>query len=251
MAVAIDRFCQLVRALRRPNAEKALAILWYLDSKQADVAKSAGELARIMVDHHVGAPNSTRLANDIRSTKLASESKRGFSLRPGSRPLIRAWLPASLADLQPQIDHSAGFLPEPVWTGTRPWIESVCLQINGCVNFSYNDAALVMIRRLFETLIIEAYEHLRRAAEIQDGSGNFYMFGDLVDRATGNRAGSGTPALSIGRNTKRALQAVKALGDRSAHERRFTARAADLEKIHYDVRAAAEDLIALAALKRP
>lgn len=243
MHISLDDFCDIVKGLQKSNAEKALAVLWYHDHAKPGVAKTSGQLGKILVDHHVGTPNSTQLANAIRATKLANDGKNGFSLKPGSRKIIHGWLPSEIDGMQPPMNHSAGYLPEPVWAGTRGYIESVCKQLNGCFRAAYYDAALVMLRRLFETLVIEAFEHLNRESEIRDSSNNPYMFGKLVDRATGN------PGLNIGRNTKKALEAVKALGDKSAHDRRFAACAADLTNIQHDVRGGVQDLISIASLK--
>lgn len=247
MHISLANFCEIVKELQKSNAEKALLVLWYHDRSQSDVAMTSGRLATILVDYHVGTPNSTILARQIRETKLANESKQGFWLKPGSRKMIHGWLPPSIEGMQPEMDHAAGYLPEAVWIGTRVYVESVCKQFNGCFRAAYYDAALVMLRRLLETLVIEAYEHLDLQDKIQDDSGNNLMFGKLVDRATGKASHTG---LKISRNTKNALEAVKALGDRSAHDRRFNACAADLTKIQFDVRSGTQDLIELASLKR-
>jgi len=241
--ISLDDFCEIITGLQKTNAEKALAVLWYHDHAHPNVSMTSGQLAKILVDHHVGTPNSTNLAKAIRATRLANEGKNGFFLKPGSRRVIHGWLPTEIDGMQPPMDHAAGYLPEAVWIGTRTYIECVCKQLNGCFRAAYYDAALVMLRRLLETLVIEAYEHLTSEPEIRDGSNNYYMFGKLVDRATGN------PGLNIGRNTKKALEAVKALGDKSAHDRRFTACAADLTKIQHDVRGGVQDLISIASLK--
>jgi hypothetical protein len=243
-----DGFYEAIGRLEKSNAEKAIAILWLHDQTTTDIAMTAGLLTKIMSDHHVGTPNSTHLATAIRRTKLCNESKRGFFLKPGSRAIVRAWLGSAVVGVQPRINHAEGYVPEAVWIDTRNYIENVCRQLNGCFAHAYFDGALVMLRRLLETLIIEAYDHLNRRAEIDDASGNPLMFGKLVERAKGENDHKG---LSIGRNTKAALEAVKKLGDRSAHDRRFTACAADLTKIQVDVRAGVQDLIQVAALKRP
>ena len=47
----------------------------------------------------------------------------------------------------------------------------------------------------------------------------------------------------------KALRAVKELGDRSAHNRRFVAVKADLEKIQSGVRVMADELISIARLR--
>jgi hypothetical protein len=245
--ITLADFCEIISRLQKSNAEKALLVLWHFDSEVPDKAMTSGQLVKIMVDHHVGTPNSTVMAKQIRATKLANESKDGFWLKPGSRKIIHGWLPAGIHGMQPAIDHSTGYLSNAIWDGTRRYIESVCKQLNGCFRSAYYDAALVMMRRLFETLIIEAYEHLNRKSEIEISGGNYHMFAGLVERATGKNAHAG---LNIGRNTKNALDAVKALGDRSAHDRRFMACVSDLVKIQIDVRSGAQDLIEIANLKK-
>ncbi len=248
MHLSLADFCDHVKALTKTNAEKAVALLWFHDCKQPDAAMTAGVLTKMLDDHHIGTPNSTQLADAIRKTKLTSDSKAGFVLKPGSRKVVRDWFPAGFAGVQPEIDHAEGYLPEAVWKNTRGYVESVAKQLNGCFRSAYYDAALVMLRRLLETLIIEAYEHLNRKSEIEVSSGNYHMLAGLVERASGKNA---HPGLNIGRNTKNALEAVKGLGDRSAHDRRFEACAADLTKIQMDVRSGAQDLIQIASLKKP
>jgi hypothetical protein len=250
MYLSLDDFCAIVKGLGKSNAEKAMAVLWYHDRKQPETSMTPGQLTKILIDHHIGTPNTTQLAGAIKATKLANEAKGALSLKPGSRRIIYEWLPKNINGMQPQMDHSAGYLPERIWSGTRGYVESVCKQLNGCFRSAYYDAALVMMRRLMETLIIEVYESLNRASEIKDngGTGNYYMLNDLVERATGKNKHVG---LNIGRNTKNALEEVKKLGDRSAHDRRFNACAADLEKIQIDVRSGTQDLMQLAWPSRP
>jgi hypothetical protein len=244
--LSLVEYCELVKGLDRSNAEKALAVLWYHDRSEPDVAMTSGELTKVLTDHHIGTPNSTQLAEAIRKTKLASQSNAGFSLKPGSRKIVQEWLPAGIDGMQPAMDHSAGYLPDAIWIGTRGYIESVCKQLNGCFRHGYYDAASVMLRRLMETLIIEAYEKLKRENEIKDGEGNYFMLKHLVERANGKPPHAG---LNLGRDAKKNLEDVKALGDRSAHNRRFNAHAPDLVNIQGGVRTATQELIQIANFK--
>lgn len=249
MHLSLDDFCEHVTKLDKTNAEKAVAILWYHDHKTPDTAMTAGALTKIMGDHHVGTPNQTQLAGAIRKTKLCNENGKGFTLRPASRKIIRDWLPANIEGIQPEMNHAEGYLPEAVWSNTRGYIESVCKQLNGCFKAAYYDAASVMLRRLLETLIIEAYEHLRRESEIKDngGAGNYYMLKDLVARANGVAPHTG---LNLGRDAKKTLDDVKGRGDRSAHNRRYIAFATDLTEIRDGVRTTVQELIQIASLKK-
>lgn len=249
MHIPLGEFCNIVRELEKSNPEKALAILWYHDVAQPEIRMLPGRLARIMDDHHIGRPNSTDLAAGIRKTGLATGYKQGFCLKPGSRGLIHDWLPPGIERIQPAINHATGYLPQEIWEDTRGYIENVCKQLNGCFSAAYYDAALVMLRRLVETLIIEAYQHLSRDNEIKAADGNYFMLKELVERATG--VSNHSPGLQLGRNSKKALGEIKKLGDQSAHGWRFNANAADLEKIESDVRIVVGELIQIASLKKP
>lgn len=247
MHISLGDFCEIVKNLKKSNAEKALAVLWFHDNQKADICITSGGLTKLLDDHHVGTPNTTQLGEAIRKSKLANETRNGFSLKPGSRRVIHAWLPSGIDGMQPAMDHSEGYLPDAVWSATRRYIEAVCKQLNGCFRSAYYDAASVMLRRLLETLIIEAYEHLKRQNEIQDGGANYLMLRDLVERACGEKGHAG---LSLGRDSKTTLKEVRDVGNWSAHARRYNAYAADLTKIQAGVRMTVQDLIHVADLKK-
>jgi len=246
MHLSLDGFCDVVKKSNRSNAEKAVAVLWYFDHEQPDIAKTAGQLTKVLGDHHVGTPNQTALAEAIRKTKLANESRSGFSLKPGSRKMIRDWFP-DLDGIQPAMDHASGYLPEPIWKSTRGYIEAVCGELNGSFYHAYYNAAAVMLRRLLETLIIEAYEHLNRETEIKDGSGNYLMLSDLAERVCGE---NGHKGINLGRDSKKVLKEARSVGNWSAHARRFIANANDLMKFQAGMRLLVQELIQIADLVR-
>jgi hypothetical protein len=104
-----------------------------------------------------------------------------------------------------------------------------------------------MLRRLLETLIIEAYEHLNRETEIQDGGANYLMLSDLAERACGDKGHKG---INLGRDSKKALKDARNIGNWSAHARRFLAHAGDLQRFQVGVRLLAQDLIQIADLQK-
>ncbi|WFU40064.1 DUF4145 domain-containing protein [Bradyrhizobium sp. CB82] len=246
MHLSFDSFCEIVKNANKTNAESALAVLWYFDHEQPGVTKTAGQLAKILDDHHIGTPNQTALAEALRRSKLASEWKSGFSLKPGSRKLIRDWLP-DLDGVQPVINHAFSYLPEPIWKSTRGYIEAVCRELNGSFHHGYYNAAAVMLRRLLETLIIEAYEHLDRGIEIKDGAGNYLMLSELAERVCGENGHNG---INLGRDSKKALKEARSLGNWSAHARRFLAYAGDLTKLQTGMRLLVQELVQIANLAK-
>ena len=126
---------------------------------------------------------------------------------------------------------------------TRGYIEKLVHQINGTYESGWYDACAVMIRRLIETLIIEAYEAYSISASIKNSQGDFLYLGDLIS-ATLNE-----PAWTLGRNAKKSLKELKDIGDKSAHSRRFNAQRQDIEKVRDDLRVAVQELVYLAKLK--
>lgn len=134
-------------------------------------------------------------------------------------------------------------MPRSVLTGTRGYLVSVANQANGCYEQGWFDACAVMVRRLIETLIIEAFEANGIVDKVKNQNGEFLVLGDLVTRACSEST------WSLSRVTKRALPKLKSLGDNSAHSRRFNAHRHDLDKVLDDVRVAVQELVYLAKLK--
>lgn len=140
------------------------------------------------------------------------------------------------------IPPSDSMLPRELFVDTRGYLERVVMQINASYDAELNDCCAVMCRRLVETLIIEIYEFDKRADEIRAPDGNFQMLNGLLSVIFKDAK------FNLGRNTKRGLEALKELGDKSAHNRRFNARRPDLDAIQPGLRTAAEELLHLSGL---
>lgn len=127
--------------------------------------------------------------------------------------------------------------------GTRGYIERVANQINGAYENGWYDACAVMIRRLIETLIIEAFERHGIAQKIQNKSGDFLYLRDLIDMTLSEST------WNLSRNAKQALQKLKDIGDKSAHSRRYIAQRGDLQPLLIDIRTVVQELLYVADLK--
>jgi len=134
-------------------------------------------------------------------------------------------------------------LPMSLLRNTRGYLEKVGNQVNGCYERGWYDGCTVMLRRLIETLIIEAFEHHGIAGKIKGESGDFLYLRDLISKALGETT------WNLSRNTKRALPQLKDIGDRSAHSRRYNAHRADVDKVIPDLRVVVQEFVYLANLK--
>ena len=134
-------------------------------------------------------------------------------------------------------------LPMSVVRNTRGYIEKVANQINGTFENGWYDASAVMIRRLLETLIIEAFEAHRIANKIKNHAGDFFYLRELIKLTLAELE------WNLGRNVKAALPGLKDVGDKSAHSRRFVAHRKDIERLIPDLSVCVQELIYLAGLK--
>jgi hypothetical protein len=136
-----------------------------------------------------------------------------------------------------------GVLPFSVVRNTRGYIERIVNQVNGTYENGWYDACTVMIRRLLETLIIEAFEHHKLAANIKNNTGDFLYLKDWIDKCVHEST------WNLSRNCKRAMPKLKDVGDKSAHSRRYNAHRGDIEPLLVDIRLVVQELIYLAKLK--
>ena len=126
--------------------------------------------------------------------------------------------------------------------GTRGYIERTVHQINGTYENGWYDACAVMLRRLIEILIIEAFEKHRITSRIKDDNGNFYRLNKLITK-TYNES---TWTLE---NNGEILRKLKDIGNWSAHKRRYNTNRHDIDKHLTNIRLAVQELTYLAGLK--
>jgi hypothetical protein len=142
-----------------------------------------------------------------------------------------------------QAERGTTLFPATILARTkRGYIASVGRQMNGCYESGWYDACAVMMRRLIEISIIEAYEGKGIAAKIQDGSGNFFQLSDLISAALSE------PQSKLSRNAKSALPKLRDVGHRSAHGRYFNADPNDIEHVRDGCRVVVEEFLHHAGL---
>jgi hypothetical protein len=124
----------------------------------------------------------------------------------------------------------------------KGYLVVICRQMNGCFIQRWYDASAVMMRRLVENSIIEAYEGRGIAANAKGGDGEFVQLTELIRRAMSE------PKWNLSRNVKAGLPSLRFLGHTSAHARMFTAQRSDVEKVQQACRVVVEEFLHLAGL---
>lgn len=124
----------------------------------------------------------------------------------------------------------------------RGYLVTIGRQMNGCYTTGWYDAATVMMRRLVEIVIIEAFEANGLATKIKDPNGNYKPLSDLVGSALAEST------WNLSRNTKKYLPALREIGHMSAHGRYFCARKEDLSSFKQHCRVVIEEFLCHAKL---
>jgi hypothetical protein len=140
--------------------------------------------------------------------------------------------PEATANLSPDVP----FLPNDLIPSRHGILVKILWEANRCFDAACYNACAAMMRRLIESLIIDAFEHLGIGDRIKRGD-EYFEFGALIGKATAE------PMLRLTRNTKRVLPELKFLGDMGVHNRLALVRKDDLDRIHNALRAGVEELV--------
>lgn len=125
----------------------------------------------------------------------------------------------------------------------RGYIAVVGKQINKSYELQLFDACAVMMRRLLEIVIIEAFEKHGLKAKITDANGDYLHLSNLVSLAMSESA------WNLSRNAKKYLPQVRDVGHMSAHGRYFTAQRSDIERLRQSFRIITEEFLHHAGLQ--
>ena len=132
-------------------------------------------------------------------------------------------------------DSEVAFLPDDLFEERHRVLKMILWEANrDYANACYNSCA-TMIRRLIETLIIEAYQHYQLQHVILK-SGEYLSLNELIGKTCNQRE------FNLSRETKRILPDLKFYGDIGAHNRDVIVRKPDLERLHNATRLAIEEL---------
>lgn len=129
------------------------------------------------------------------------------------------------------------FLPPELRPMTPGLLRPVFDQIEGCYAYEFRDAALVMLRKLVESLIIDGYQRAGRVQEIKDAKGNFLGFGDLAGLA---KSGA---LFRLGRDSRATIDDVQKQGHNAAHNPGFHAQPSHLENLRTGVGILLQELL--------
>lgn len=212
----------------------------FYGNKLAELRADAANVFRELSAQSTG--DTTALAEMIESVFAASTASptRVDSVRELVFALRTTWREPK-STKSPAAEE--GFFPLTILAqANRGYLSTVGRQMNGCFAAGWYDACAVMMRRLIEISIIEAFEHKGIANKIKGTDGNYLHLSDLVALAITE------PGFTLSRNAKRLLPQLRDVGHMSAHGRYFLARKDDMDRVQPGCRIVVEEFLHHAGL---
>lgn len=128
--------------------------------------------------------------------------------------------------------------------GARGYLDNLFKQIDNCYCNNCYDACAVLIRRVFEILLIESYSNLGIENQIKDSNNNYMMLEKICSNAKTNSI------LNLSRNTKESLEEIRNFGNFAAHKITYNTRKSDIDKMRSTIRVCFEELYYKAGFKK-
>jgi len=119
----------------------------------------------------------------------------------------------------------------------RGYLVSIARQMNGSFVQGWYDSCAVMMRRLVEASILEAYEARAIQANVKNAKGDYFQLTELIALALSE------PTWTLSRNTRASLPQLRDVGHLSAHSRYFIADKSDIEKVRSGCRIVVEEFL--------
>jgi len=235
-----------IRDTRISEVEKAKIIIYF---RTAELNEKEVCLPGILKDFRESGfndPNMSRLAQKLGKERDLVTGSRQYCWRLTEAGLLAYEEKYSPILKKKIIKPSDSVLPLEIVENTRGYIEKIAGQINTCYDGVCFDASLVMMRKLLEVCLIEAFESKGKRSLIVDVDGNYLQLSGIINKALDQNP------LGLTRNNKTFLKErrAKKRGDLAAHNPRFVAVRKDIDNIAGDFRVIIQELIIISGTSK-
>ena len=230
----------------KPEVERAKLLCFYHYKEDRITGFTMTNIALWLEECNFSKPNTSRLKEHLIKGKgksfLASKTVKGAI---EFVPTVLQALEREFGDLWVDtvtIESHDELIEEAKFCGKRPFLTRLIQQINFTYGNNCYDACAILMRRLFEVVLVLAYQNKGIEADIAKADGTHKMLEGIVKDAVQNKT-LGVPA-RISKN----FDAFREVGNNSAHSITYTAGKLDIDNIVRDYRVMLEDLYNRAGL---
>lgn len=222
------------------EVDKAKLLCYYQQKETGNSRFTTALIVELMQKAGFNAPNTSRLKDKLLKGKnkiflLASGTKSEYEFIPVVLQSLEQEFGGFWLDTETVVSDSE-LLDEIKFCGKRKYLDKLITQANNSYANHCYDACAVLLRRLFEVLLVLSFQHLGIDDEIKDTSGTGYIMLDgIVKKAKNNTV------LKLSR-IKNEFDTFRMVGNFSAHNITYTAGKKDIDDIKLNFRVMLEEL---------
>ena len=226
------------------QTEKAVLLCYYHLKSTDETLFDMKGICELFSDFGYSAINSSR----VKSTLIKNKKMR---IPKGLKTCLE-FVPATIQELDKtyasiwndteSIKSDSELLEENKFCGKRNYLDKLIKQINFSYGNNCYDACAVLMRRLFEVLLVLTYQHTGNDDAIKKDDGSYLMLEGIVKDAVQNKA------LAIPSRISKNFNSFREVGNNSAHSITYTAGQKDITDIKRNYRVMMEDLYNRAGL---
>lgn len=239
-------FIEKTKLGERNECEKAKLLCFFHYKETGELVFPMSLVSNLFVQCGFTTPNTSRLKNNL------TKGKEKVFVESKGKPATIEFVSAILQSMEKNygilwqnyitIESCSEIIDEKKFVGKRKYLDQLIYQINHSYANNCYDAAAVLMRRLFEVLLVLSYQNFGIDDQIKDSSGNGYiMLEGIVKNAKNNQV------LKISR-IKNEFDTFRMVGNFSAHNITYTAGKKDIDDIKINYRVMLEELYNKAGL---
>ena len=242
--MSIDAFLVKSAFIEKSELERAKLLAFYLFQVEKQSVVTLKEICDLFYVHGFSQPNITRLKqNMLKSKSFVTTAEPGaFTLQGDELKELQQEHP-EVHKLAYEVQAEEPVLPSVLYIPTTEYVEQLAKQINSSYQYQLYDGCALLMGRLIEVLLIEAYGHLGSKYELV-AKGKQTNLNAIVHHTISKKG------IRFSSEATTVLTTLQKLTDPSCLPSGVSITRADLShiKLHYKV--LVEELLRAAAIKK-
>jgi hypothetical protein len=221
---------------------KAKMLSYYHYKEKGESIFTMAVISELFLNAGFSVPHPSRLRESL---VKGIKGKEKVFLPSKTRKRALEFIPAVLQEMEASMGKSwndtstivsdSELIDETKFCGKRDYLTKLIQQINSSYKNNCYDACAVLMRRLFEVLLILSYQKLQIDDTIKSSDGSYFMLDGIIKDAVSNSK------LKLSR-IKKEFDTFRVVGNFSAHNITYIAGPKDINDIKLNYRVMLEEL---------
>lgn len=242
--MTFEKYAETLEIRTKSEFEKVSYTAYFLQQYEKKLNFSLDDVIDLLKQINITISNRSRIKIKLKDSKRFRKVKDNIYIITSNGISELTPIVNKLLNSESNIVTNNCLFDLSLFLGARGYLDNLFNQVDNCYYNNCFDACAVLIRRIFEILLIESYQNLGIISEIKDKNDNYFMLEVICSNAKNNKT------LNLSRNTKEILDDIRDLGNFAAHKITYNTRKTDIDKKYNLIRACFEELYYKAGFKK-